>query len=94
MNQLLSNTLVKCLMTRIVSSVFSSLTELKWLAVTAGMIGVSIGIFITMPNLLIVKYMGIENQPATRGVTSISVGFTFLAFGFVIGKYHIFLQLN
>lgn len=57
------------------------------MAVAAGVLGVSVGICAALPNMIIVKYMGVENHPATRGAVAIFSGPCLLLFGSLIGRY-------
>ncbi|XP_045610191.2 monocarboxylate transporter 12 [Procambarus clarkii] len=65
--------------------VFPFLRTVTLAAVAMAVFGFGLGSAVTLNNLLIIKFMGVEKQPATFGVTSLITGFGFPIFGSLTG---------
>nr|XP_027211154.1 monocarboxylate transporter 9-like [Penaeus vannamei] len=65
--------------------VFPLLTSLLWMGVVMGVAGCGIAANITLNNLIMIKYMGLEKLPQMFGSSALLIGCTFILFGPFIG---------
>ncbi|XP_047488174.1 uncharacterized protein LOC125038671 [Penaeus chinensis] len=65
--------------------VFPLLTNLMWMGVVMGIAGCGIAANITLNNLIMIKYMGLEKLPQMFGSSALLIGCTFIVFGPFIG---------
>ncbi|XP_064115063.1 monocarboxylate transporter 9-like isoform X2 [Macrobrachium nipponense] len=65
--------------------VFPFMTEIMWINVVMGCYGFTVGMNISLNNLVIIKFMGLENLPSVFGASQVFTGIGFLCAGPVTG---------
>ncbi|XP_068236656.1 monocarboxylate transporter 9-like [Palaemon carinicauda] len=65
--------------------VFPFIEDLKWIYVVMSCYGATVGMNISLNNLVIIKFMGLEKLPAVFGTSQVFTGIGFLAAGPFIG---------
>lgn len=65
--------------------VFPFMKETRWINVVMGFYGMGVGMNISLNNLIMIKFMGLEKLPSVFGASQIFVGIGFLCAGPVIG---------
>lgn len=69
------------------SQVFSLLESLPWLMMTMAVFGLGLGSTMGLYNLIMARFMGIENLPPIFGASSLALAVGFITVGPLIGEF-------